>query len=237
MSGHSKWSTIKHKKASTDQKRADAFSKIARAITVAARKGGDMDSNYELRSVVEKAKGMNMPKDNIERSIKKGTGELGGEKLEELLVEAYGPEGIAFLVSVVTDNRNRTAAELRHLFSRYGGKIATEGSVKWLFEQQGVLEVVLPEGVEKDEFELMMIDQGVEDIRWDGATALLYTKRDDLQKIHKYIVDQGYQCNSSLDWSPKDMVSIDEKASASVQKIFTALDESDDVQDIYTNAE
>ena len=203
MSGHSKWSTIKHKKASTDQKRADAFSKIARAITVAARNGGDMDSNYELRSIVEKAKGMNMPKDNIERSIKKGTGELGGEKLEALLVEAYGPSGVAFLINIVTDNRNRTAAEIRHLLSRYQGKIATEGSVKWLFEQQGVIETELPENTTKDDFELTAIDQGVEDIAWEENTAFIYTKKENLQTIHKTLEEQGHKGNAYLEWEPK----------------------------------
>ncbi len=236
MSGHSKWSTIKHKKASTDQKRADAFSKIVNAITIAARKGGDLDVNYELRSVVEKAKKMNMPKDNIERSIKKGTGELGGAKLEELLVEAYGPSGVAFLIDIVTDNRNRTAAELRHLLSRNKGKIATEGSVQWLFEQQGVIEVKIEEGINKDDFELMVIDKGVIDIAWEGNTVFVYTKREDLQYINSFLISEGYDCNVYLEWSSKDSVQIDNKTQGVVENIFELLNDRDDVQNVYTNA-
>lgn len=236
MSGHSKWSTIKHKKASTDQKRGDAFSKLARAITIAARGGGDLDVNYELRSAVETAKKMNMPKDNIDRAIKKGTGELGGEKLEELLVEAYGPSGVAFLVDIVTDNRNRTAAELRHLLSRNQGKIATEGSVKWLFEQQGVIEVSIKGDFNKDEFELMVIDEGATDIAWENEIAFVYTKKEDLQSINNSLKEKGYECNGYLEWSAKDRVNIDDKTKNVVEKIFTSLDDRDDVQGVYVNA-
>ncbi|MYE38409.1 MAG: YebC/PmpR family DNA-binding transcriptional regulator [Candidatus Spechtbacteria bacterium SB0662_bin_43] len=237
MSGHSKWSTIKHKKASTDQKRADAFSKIARAITVAARGGGDVETNYELRSVVEKAKNANMPKDNIERAIKKGTGELGGEHLEELLIEAYGPDGVAFLITGVTDNKNRTAAEIRHLLSRYGGKIATEGSVQWLFEQQGVVRIILPPTESKDEFELLAIDQGATDIAWEDTTAFIYTTRDDLQTTQQSLAHQGYTGPASLEWVPKNSVSTSEKTQTTIQKLFEALDDNNDIQDVYTNAE
>lgn len=237
MSGHSKWSTIKHKKASTDQKRADVFSKIARAITVAARNGGDIETNYELRSVVEKAKNANIPKDNIERAVKKGTGELGGEQLEELLIEAYGPEGVAFLITGVTDNKNRTAAEIRHLLSKHGGKIATEGSVQWLFEQQGVIRVTLPPTEPKDEFELLAIDQGAVDIAWEDGTAFVYTTKDDLQTTQQSLASKGHTESASLEWVPKNTVAIDEKTQKTIQKIFEALNDNGDIQDVYTNAE
>ena len=174
MSGHSKWSTIKHKKSATDQKRGDVFSKMARVITIAAKGGGDIETNYTLRSAVEKAKNLNMPKDNIERAIKKGTGELAGDQLEELLMEAYGPNGTALLVEVVTDNRNRSTSEIRHILSKNNGKLATGGSVQWLFERQGLIQIDQNAVTDKDEFELQAIDAGAIDIDFEGEKVFVY---------------------------------------------------------------
>lgn len=238
MSGHSKWSTIKHKKAATDKKRADVFSKMGRAITIAARQGGgDLDTNYTLRSTVEKARGLNMPKDNIERAIKKGTGELAGEALEELLMEAYGPGGVALLIEVVTDNRNRSAGDVRHILSKHSGKLATGGSVQWLFERQGVLAfeegTVTQEG--RDEFELAAIDGGATDIAWDEERPLVYTTPDNLQPLQKALASYG-ESEASLEWYAKDNVALGEKEQEQLERIFEELDENDDVQGVYTNA-
>lgn len=238
MSGHSKWSTIKHKKAATDKKRGDAFSKMARLITIAARSGGgDLDTNYTLRSVVEKARALNMPKDNIERAVKKGTGELAGEQLEELLMEAYGPGGAALLVEVVTDNRNRSAGDIRHILSQHGGKLATSGSVQWLFERQGVLQMASGAITDRDEFELSAIDAGAADIAWEEDRVLIYTSPEQLQSLQKALSAQGHtQTEASLEWYAKDAVTLDEKSQEQLERLFEALDDHDDVQGVYTNA-
>jgi len=238
MSGHSKWSTIKHKKAATDKKRGDVFSKMARLITIAARAGGgDLDTNYTLRSVVDKARTLNMPKDNIERAIKKGTGELAGEQLEELLMEAYGPGGAALLVEVVTDNRNRSAGDIRHILSQHGGKLATSGSVQWLFERQGVLQMPAGTIADHDEFELAAIDAGAADIAWEEDRVLIYTSPEHLQSLQKALSGQGHtQTEASLEWYAKDAVTLDEKSQEQLERLFGALDDHDDVQGVYTNA-
>ncbi|MEX0916634.1 MAG: YebC/PmpR family DNA-binding transcriptional regulator [Candidatus Spechtbacterales bacterium] len=238
MSGHSKWSTIKHKKAATDKKRGDTFSKMARLITIAARAGGgDLETNYTLRSVVDKARSVNMPKDNIERAIKKGTGELAGEQLEELLMEAYGPGGAALLVAVVTDNRNRSAGDIRHILGTHNGKLATAGSVQWLFERQGVLQMDSADISDHDEFELAVIDAGATDIAWEEGRVLMYTTPDQLQPLQKAVAQRTpTQSEASLEWYAKDTVALDEKTQEQLERLFEALDDHDDVQGVYTNA-
>jgi YebC/PmpR family DNA-binding regulatory protein len=238
MSGHSKWSTIKHKKAATDKKRGDTFSKMARLITIAARAGGgDLETNYTLRSVVDKARSVNMPKDNIERAIKKGTGELAGEQLEELLMEAYGPGGAALLVEVVTDNRNRSAGDIRHILSQHNGKLATAGSVQWLFERQGVLQLDSAGITDRDEFELAAIDAGATDIAWEEERVLIYTTPEQLQPLQKTIAQlTPAPSEASLEWYAKDTVALDEKTQEQLERLFEALDDHDDVQGVYTNA-
>ena len=238
MSGHSKWSTIKHKKAATDKKRGDTFSKMARLITIAARAGGgDLETNYTLRSVVDKARSVNMPKDNIERAIKKGTGELAGEQLEELLMEAYGPGGAALLVEVVTDNRNRSAGDIRHILSQHNGKLATAGSVQWLFERQGVLQLDSAGIADRDEFELAVIDAGATDIAWEEGRVLMYTTPEQLQPLQKAVAQlTPAPSEASLEWYAKDTVALDEKTQEQLERLFEALDDHDDVQGVYTNA-
>lgn len=236
MSGHSKWSTIKHKKSATDKKRGDVFSKMARVITIAAKSGGDIETNYTLRSAVEKAKNLNMPKDNIERAIKKGTGELAGEQLEEILMEAYGPSGTALLVEVVTDNRNRSTSEVRHILSKNNGKLATSGSVQWLFGRQGLIQIDQSAIADKDEFELQAIDAGALDIDFEDQKAFVYVDPQDLQATQKMLNDMGYTTETGLVWVAKDTVELEESAQKPLQKIFEALNEHEDVQEVYTNA-
>lgn len=239
MSGHSKWSTIKHKKGITDQKRADVFSKLARLITATARHGGgDLEINYSLRSAVEKARSQNMPKDNIERAIKKGTGETEGVlQLEELLMEAYGPGGAALLVEAVTDNRNRTTSEIRHIISKNGGKPASEGSVKWLFEHKISLMLPLDATGDQDEFELAAIDAGAEDIIWGADSVTVYVVPQNLQKALAGLREKGYpQAETSLDWVAKDEIELSPEDTKKLERLFETLNEQDDVQEIYTNA-
>ncbi|MEX2008262.1 MAG: YebC/PmpR family DNA-binding transcriptional regulator [Candidatus Spechtbacterales bacterium] len=238
MSGHSKWSTIKHKKAATDQKRADIFSKMARIVTIAARQGGgDLETNYALRGLVDKAKNLNMPKDNIDRAIKKGTGELAGETLEELLMEAYGPGGVALLVEVVTDNRNRASADVRHILNKLGGKLATAGSVQWLFDRKGYASVPMSTIADRDAFELAAIEAGADDIVWNEEQVSVYTAPESIQEAQKALVDEGYEeMETGLDWVAKDAVLIDKAAQSQLEQLFEALNENDDVQEVYTNA-
>ena len=236
MSGHSKWSTIKHKKSATDKKRGDVFSKMARIITIAAKAGGDIETNYTLRSAVEKAKNLNMPKDNIERAIKKGTGELAGEQLEEILMEAYGPNGTALLIEVVTDNRNRSTSEVRHILLKNNGKLATGGSVQWLFERQGLVQIDQNAITNKEEFELQAIDTGALDIDFEDQKAFVYVDPPNLQTAQKMLNDIGYATEVGLVWVAKDTIDLEESAQKPLQKIFEALNEHEDVQEVYTNA-
>jgi YebC/PmpR family DNA-binding regulatory protein len=238
MSGHSKWSQIKHKKALTDVKKGKVFSKMTRQITMAARaKGGDIETNPNLRMFVEKARSFNMPQDNIERAIKKGTGELEGVKYEEFLLEAFGPGGTALIVEGTTDNKNRTVSEIKFLLSEFGGKISTPGSVVWLFERQGVLRVTRA-GRQKDEFELDAIEAGAQDLKWaDDENLEIYTKTEELESVRKNLVQKKIIINeSSLDWMAKDEVTIsDQKIKERLEKLIEALDENDDISEIYSN--
>lgn len=239
MSGHSKWSTIKHKKGAADKKRGDVFSQLTRLIAVAARRGGgEIESNYALRSAVEKAKTANMPKDKIEGAVKRGTGEIeGGAQLEELLMEAYGPGGAAMLVEAVTDNRNRTTSEIRHIISKHGGKPASEGSVKWLFERK--MSLTLPRNTIKNqgEFELTAIDAGAQDIILDEESATIYIAPEQLQHALDLLKKKGYVgLETSLDWVAKDAIKLSEQDSKKLERLFEALNEQGDIQEIYTNA-
>jgi len=240
MSGHSKWSQIKHKKALTDAKKGKVFSKLARLITVIARqKGGNQDINPQLRIAIEKARSLNMPNDNIERAIKKGAGELEGEKMEEMTIEAYGPGSVALMIEAVTDNKNRTFSEIKHILSQYGGKNAEAGSVNWLFEKKGGLIINLADsGLKKDDLELLVIDSGAQDLKWEAAEMLeVYTKTEDLGKIKKDLEEKNIKIESaSLDWVPKNEIEINDlKTKERLEKLLLALDEHQDVQEIYSN--
>ena len=232
MSGHSHFATIKHKKGIADAKRGKVFSKMARVITIAAKeKGADPDTNPGLRMAIDQAKKVNMPKDNIERAIKKGTGELAGDNLEEITLEAYGPEKTAIILEGITDNRNRTLSEVKIILNQYNGKLANEGSVKWLFDKKGII-VLNVEGKDKEELELTVIEAGADDITWEENLLHIYTKPEELEKVKKNL--EGHNIESAnLGWVPKETIEVSRMES--IQKLFEALDDNDDVQEIYSN--
>jgi len=239
MSGHSHFSSIKHKKAIEDEKRGKIFSKFARMISVAVKDGVDPASNSKLRQVLDEAKDFNMPKDKIERAIKRGTGEIEGGKLEEIVYEAFGPAGIAVIIECITDNRNRTLAEIKHIIQKYNGKLAESGAVKWLFERKGIISVQIKEdSKDKASMELAAIESGADDIYYDEQEELLeiYTKTEELEKVKKNLTDQKIEIDSSyLGWIAKDETDVEEKERNACEKFFEELDEKDDVQNIYSN--
>jgi YebC/PmpR family DNA-binding regulatory protein len=238
VSGHSKWSTIKHKKGAADAKRGKLFSKLSRAIMVAAKEGGaDPESNLALQNAVEKARSYSMPKDNIERAIAKGAGEgTDGSSFETVVYEGYGPEGVAVIVEALTDNRNRTAAEVRHLFSKHGGNLGATGAVAWQFERRGVV-LVAGEGVDEDELVLTAADAGAEDVERDGETYVVSSWPDELTSVRQALEGAGYALESvGLQMVPKTTVAIAEEATAKqVVRLVEGLEDNDDVQDVYAN--
>ena len=240
MSGHSHWSKVKHKKGAADAERGKIFSKISRLISVAARKGGDPEMNSQLRLAIEKAKEVNMPSDNIERAIKRGTGETGEGELQEIVFEAYGPGNIAMIIEGITDNRNRSLAEIKQILGQYNGKLVGEGSVRWLFEQKGVISVDIEEQTEelkdKETMELKSIDAGALDVFWRENILEIHTEPKDLHELEEKLEKEGIKVeSSSLDWVPKEEVSVSDKDKESAEKLFTSLDENDSVQEIYSN--
>ncbi|MGB3906445.1 MAG: YebC/PmpR family DNA-binding transcriptional regulator [Anaerolineae bacterium] len=236
MSGHSKWSTIKRKKAATDAKRGQLFTRIAREITIAAREGGgDPDVNFRLRLVIDRAKQANMPKDNIERAIKRGTGELKGEALEEALYEGYAPNGIALLLDTLTDNRNRAVADIRRILNRHGGKMAQSGAVSYLFEQQGFIVAEVGD-VDPEELALLAIDEGATDVNIEDNTLEIYTETKDFQKVKEALEEQGISFSTAeLIMTPLAMTELTEGDAFKVMRIIEMLEELDDVQQVYTN--
>ena len=235
MSGHSHFSSIKHKKEITDQKRGKVFSKLARQISVVAKeKGGNPETNSMLRLAIEQAKKYNMPKDNIDRAIKKGTGELKEElKLEEVIYEAYGPGGTAIIIEGITDNKNRTLGEIKQILAQYGGKLTKEGAIKWMFERKGCITI---NEQQNEELELKAIEAGAQDIYWHDDFLDVYTKQEELDKVKKNLEEKGIKIESaSLDWVAKDEIKKDEKIKNSCEKLFEALDENEAVQEIYSN--
>lgn len=240
MSGHSKWSQIKHKKALTDAKRGKIFSKLARLITVAAReKGGNPETNPQLRLVVEKARSFNLPQDNIERAIKRGTDEIAGAKIEELVLEAYGPGGLALLIEGASDNKNRALGEIKNILAQHEGKLAQPGSVRWLFERRGAIRVQKSQNTQsKEEAELAAIDAGAEDLKWlDKENLEIYTKPEDLEKIKRALSEKNITlAESSLGWVAKNEIALsDPKTREQLEKLFEALDENEEVNEIYSN--
>ena len=236
MSGHSKWSSIKHKKALTDAKKGQQFTKMAREITIAAREGGsNPEGNYRLRLAMEKARDVNMPQDNVQRAIKRGTGELGGAQMEELRFEGYGPHGVAIMVVTVTDNRNRTSGDIRNLFSRAGGNLGTTGSVAWMFTRQGQI-VVDANGQDPDEVGLEAIDLGASDARVDGKTVDVVTEPAKLEPVQQALKKKGYKIESAeVTMNASQLVSLNEATAPSVLKLLDALEEHEDVQSVYSN--
>lgn len=236
MAGHSKWANIKHRKARQDAARAKVFTKIIRELTVAARDGGgDVGSNARLALAVDNAKAANMPKDNIERAIKKGTGELEGESYEEVTFEGYGPAGVAYFVECTTDNNNRTVGEIRHIFSKAGGNLGTNGSVAYLFEQKGVI-LLKAEGLDEEEVMLMAIDAGADDLKTEDDMLEITTARENLYSVRTSLEDAGYTLESAeLQRLPATTVDVDENAALSNLKLMEKLEENDDVTNVFTN--
>jgi YebC/PmpR family DNA-binding regulatory protein len=238
LSGHSKWSSIKHKKGAADAKRGKLFSKLSRAIIVAAKEGGgDPGGNLALQNAIEKARSYSMPKDNIDRAIAKGTGEgADGAAFETVVYEGYGPEGIAVIVEALTDNRNRTAADVRHAFSKHGGSLGTTGAVAWQFERRGVV-IVPGGGVDEDELFLAAADAGAEDVEGDGDVFQVTSAPESLAAVRTAIEEAGFTVDSAeLSLVPKTTVAVDDEAAARrVMRLIDTLEDNDDVQDVYAN--
>ncbi len=236
MSGHSKWSTIKRKKGAEDARRGKIFTRIAREISVAARSGGgDPGTNATLRLAVEKARGANMPKDNIERAIKRGTGELEGGELEEVIYEGYAPHGVALLVKCLTDNRNRTLSEVRRVFNRSGGNLAEAGAVAWMFDTKGYISVARDD-MDPDDIFMMAVDAGAEDVEVSDDFVEVYTEPVDLHWVREGLAGRGLSIEEAeLSQVPKTLMALGEKETLQVMNMIENLEELDDVQQVYSN--
>ena len=238
MSGHSKWSTIKHAKGIADAKRGQMFTKFIKEISIAARMGGgDIDSNPRLRTAVLKARASSMPKDNIERAIKKGTGELGGKSYEELVYEGYGPGGVAVLVDVLTDNKNRAAADVRNIFSKNGGNLGVTGSVSRMFTRKGIIEYDA-EKVPEDDIMEPALDAGADDITNDSGIITVTTDPSNFDTVLEALQNKGFESMSAeIAMVPESYVPVEISVAGKVQKLIDRLESDDDVQNVYTTVE
>ncbi|MGH9666009.1 MAG: YebC/PmpR family DNA-binding transcriptional regulator [Bryobacteraceae bacterium] len=235
MSGHSKWATIKHKKAALDSKRGKVFTRIIKEISIAARSGGDADSNPRLRTAVLAAKAVSMPADNIKRAIMRGTGELEGSQIEEVMFEGYGPGGAAVLVNVATDNRNRTVSEIRHAFSKHGGNLGEQGSVAWMFERKSNI-VVEGDKATEDQLMTVVLDAGADDLRQDGTNWEVLSAPEAHEKIVEALHAAGIPTVSAeIGMISKNLVRLEGKNAAAMLRLSEALEEHDDVQSVYSN--
>lgn len=238
MSGHSKWATIRRKKGALDAKRGKLFTKLIKELTIAAREGGgDPAGNPRLRLAIDNAKAANMPADNIDRAIKKGTGELEGTTISELTYEGYGPGGIALLVEVATDNKNRTVAEVRHIFSRHGGNMGETGSVAWMFEKKGI--ITLPkQGKSEDDIMELALNAGAEDMKSEDEYFEIQTDVESFETVRKAIADKKLTMdNASLQWIAKNTINIAGDNAEKMMKLIEGLEDCDDVQNVYSNAD
>ncbi len=236
MSGHSKWSSIKHKKAATDAKRGKIFTKIIKEITVAARTGGgDLDGNARLRTAIDAAKAANMPKNNIENAIKKGTGELPGVIYEEITYEGYGPGGIAIMIEALTDNKRRTVAEIRHVLDKHGGNLGETGCVGWMFDRRGSI-IVSKEGVGEDEIFDKALESGAEDVQDGDDSWEIYTSSTEIETVRGNLEVAGVTIeNYELTQIPQNSIKIDGKNAMKMLKLMEAIEDNDDVQNVYAN--
>lgn len=236
MSGHNKWSTIKHKKSKEDAKRGKLFTKAIKEITLAAREGGgDPASNPRLRTAIDSAKAVNMPSDNIDRAIKKGTGELDGVSYEEIHYEGYGPGGVAVLVETATDNKNRTTSEIRHIFSKYNGNLGAVGSVTWMFDRKGIISIDKAKHSMEDVMDIA-IENGAEDVVTEGDSIIITTSDHDLPVVREALTEAKIEfIDAEITKIPQSTVSIDESKAASLFKLLEKLEENEDVQSVYSN--
>ncbi len=240
MSGHSKWSTIKHKKAKNDAQRGKIFTRLAKEIIVAARQGGgDPELNFRLKNAIQKAKEANIPNDNIIRAIQRGTGELGGESYDEIIYEGYGPGGAAIMIEAMTDNRNRTAGEIRHLFSRNGGNLGETGCVAWMFEEKGII-IIEQTGNDwhEDDLMLLALDAGADDFKAEDDAFEVISAPGDLQTIKEALEKAGVKIAlAEVTMIPQTTVELEGKEAEQILRLMELLEEHDDVQNVHTNFE
>jgi YebC/PmpR family DNA-binding regulatory protein len=235
MSGHSKWATIKHKKAALDAKRGKSFTRIIKEISIAARNGGDPDANPRLRTAILAAKAASMPADNIKKAVMRGTGELEGGQIEEVMFEGYGPGGAAVLVNVATDNRNRTVSEIRHAFSKNGGNMGQEGSVAWMFERKGQVFVPLDKASE-DQLMGIVLDAGADDLRSDGERWEVLSPPESQEAVLKALeANKLPREDAALAYIPKNLIKVEGKNASGMLRLTEFLEEHDDVQSVYSN--
>ena len=241
MSGHSKWANIKNKKEKTDAQRGKIFTKIGREIAIAVKEGGGADpaNNSKLRDVIAKAKANNMPNDNIQRSIKKASGELSNVTYEQITYEGYAPGGVAIIADCITDNRNRTASDVRHCFAKHGGNLGTSGSVSFMFDEKGVLVVERTPGMDEDEMMMMALEAGAEDVKAEADVFEIYTAPNDFSAVREALEQQGLTfLSAEVDKIPQNTVAVtDEDTILKIQKLLDMLEENDDVQNVYHNAD
>jgi YebC/PmpR family DNA-binding regulatory protein len=238
MSGHSKWASIKHQKGVADARRGQLFTKLTREIIVAVREGGNNpESNFRLRLAVQKARDSNMPTDNIERAIKRGSGELGGAILVELMLEGYGPSGIAIMVEALTDNRNRTVQEVRNAFNKSGGSLGENGCVSWIFDAKGLI-TVNAENLDADELALNAIDAGADDVKVEGGYVEIYTQPEDMLTVRAALEEKDITVESTeLAKLPKTVILLGDKAALQTLKLLDKLEDLDEVQRVSSNAD
>jgi YebC/PmpR family DNA-binding regulatory protein len=235
MSGHSKWSQIKRKKAKTDQARGKVFSKLVREITTAARTGGDPKMNMRLKTAIEEAKAVNMPADTLKRAIQKGTGELPGETYEEIMYEGYGPGGVAVMIKVLTDNKNRTAPEIRHTFTKFSGNLGEVGSVGWMFDRKGII-LVDAARVDEDELLGLALDAGAADMRRADSVFEVTAAPQDLENVRRTLEGRGVPIQSAeVTYVPQSTIRLEGKDAQQVLRLVEGLEELDDVQTVYAN--
>ncbi len=238
MSGHSKWATIKRKKAVLDAKRGKIFTKLIKELTIAAREGGgDPAGNPRLRLAIDNAKSQNMPQDNIDRAIKKATGELEGVTYHELTYEGYAPAGVAILVEVATDNKNRTVAEVRHIFSKNGGSLGENGSVAWMFDRKGII-TIPKQGKKEDDIMEIILDAGADDLTTEEDFFEIQTSIESFESVRRALLEKKLTIeNASLQWIAKNTIEVKGEDAEKVMKLIEALEDNDDVQNVYSNAD
>jgi YebC/PmpR family DNA-binding regulatory protein len=238
MSGHSKWHSIKHQKGVADARRGQLFTKLTREIMVAVREGGsNPEANFRLRLAIQKAKDSNMPTENIERAVKKGSGEFGGASLSEVTLEGYGPNGTAILVEALSDNRNRTIQDVRNIFARHGGSLGENGCVAWIFDAKGVI-TVRTDGLDADDLALNAIDAGADDVKVESGYVEIYTKPEDLETVRSALEAKDIPISTAeLSQVPKTIIALDEKAAMQALKLLDKLEELDEVQRVSSNAD
>jgi len=239
MSGHSKWANIKHRKEKADSKKAKVFTKLGREIAVIVKQGGpDPESNFKLKDVIAKAKAANMPNDNIDRSIKKAAGEMGNSNFEEIIYEGYGPAGVAVIVEVMTDNRNRTAGDLRHYFDKFGGNLGQSGCVSYLFDKKGILVIERNDSIDEDELMMEALEKGAEDLISEDEYYEIRTKPDEFTKVREALEGKYEFIEAQIQMIPQTFTKlIDEEHIKKMERLIDAVEDLDDVQDIYHNWE